>query len=99
MQSKQHELSLNVLCKLETAGVLPNLVLVGSWCLVLYRDYFKGVGTVPSVHTRDMDFLVPSMVAFHKTTDPSELRHTDQRPYPSPPARVFLPILMPADLS
>ena len=73
MQNKQYELSLNVLRKLEAAGVLQNLVLVGSWCLVLYRDYFKGVGTVPAVRTRDMDFLVPSMAAIHKTTDVPEL--------------------------
>ncbi len=73
MQNKQYELSLNVLRKLEAAGVLPNLVLVGSWCLVLYRDYFKGVGTVPAVRTRDMDFLVPSAAAIHKTVDVPEL--------------------------
>lgn len=73
MQNKQYELCLNVLRKLEAAGVLQNLVLVGSWCLVLYRDYFRDVGTVPAVRTRDMDFLVPSAVTIHKTVDVPEL--------------------------
>ncbi|MDD5679211.1 MAG: GSU2403 family nucleotidyltransferase fold protein [Kiritimatiellae bacterium] len=63
MQNKQYELSLNVLRKLEAAGVLRSFVLVGSWCLVLYRDYFRNVGAVPAVRTRDMDFLVPSAAA------------------------------------
>lgn len=67
MQNKQYELSLNVLRKLEEAGVLQNLVLVGSWCLVAYRDYFRDVGAVPAVRTRDMDFLVPSAAAISKT--------------------------------
>ena len=73
MQSKQYELSLNVVRKLEEAGVLQNLVLVGSWCLVLYRDYFRDVGAIPAVRTRDMDFLVPSAAAIHKTVDVPEL--------------------------
>ena len=73
MQNKQYELSLNVLRKLKEAGVLQNLVLVGSWCLVLYRDYFRDVGAVPAVRTRDMDFLVPSAAAIHKTVDVPEL--------------------------
>ncbi len=73
MQNKQYELCLNVLSKLEAAGVLQNLVLVGSWCLVLYRDYFRDVGAVPAVRTRDMDFLVPSVAAIRKTVDVPEL--------------------------
>lgn len=73
MQNKQYELCLNVLRKLEAAGVLQNLVLIGSWCLVLYRDYFRDVGAVPAVRTRDMDFLVPSVAAIHKTVDVPEL--------------------------
>jgi len=73
VQNKQHELCHNVLRKLEEAGVLQDLVLVGSWCLVLYRDYFRDVGAVPAVRTRDMDFLVPSASAIRKTVDVPEL--------------------------
>ena len=59
MQNKQYDLCLRVLQRMDKAGVLQHLVLVGSWCLVLYRKYFKGIGTVHAVRTRDMDFLVP----------------------------------------
>ena len=73
MQSKQYDVCLNVLRRLQAAGVLPHLVLVGSWCLVAYREYFKGVGAVYAVKTRDMDFLVPSAAAFKGNTDLPEL--------------------------
>lgn len=58
MQNKQYELCQAVLHRLRDAGVLERLILVGSWCLVLYKDYFRGVGHVHAVRTRDMDFLV-----------------------------------------
>ena len=69
MRSGQYELCVEVLGKLRDAGVLKDLVLVGSWCLVLYRDHFKGVGEVIALRTRDMDFLIPSMGAFRKVVD------------------------------
>ncbi len=64
MQSKQYDLCVAVLRRLQAAGVLPKLVLIGSWCLVLYREYFYGIGEVMAVRTRDMDFLVPTTGAF-----------------------------------
>lgn len=73
MQSKQYDLCLEVLRRLQAAGVLPKLVLIGSWCLVVYRDYFKGIGAVHAVKTRDMDFLVPAASAFKGKTDVPEL--------------------------
>lgn len=73
MQNKQYDLCVAVLGKLQEAGVLRNLVLVGSWCLVLYREYFKGVGEVIAVRTRDMDFLVPSTEVFRSHVDLPEL--------------------------
>jgi hypothetical protein len=64
VQSKQSEICLDVLRRLDKAGVLSSLVLIGSWCLVAYREYFKGIGTVYAVKTRDMDFLVPPSAVF-----------------------------------
>jgi hypothetical protein len=52
---------LSVLRRLRDAGVLEHLVLIGSWCLVLYREYFRDAEAFPAVRTRDMDFLVPSL--------------------------------------
>lgn len=73
MQSKQYDLCLEVLHRLQAVEVLPKLVLIGSWCLVVYREYFKEIGLTYAVRTRDMDFLVPSVAAFKGRTDVPEL--------------------------
>ncbi len=52
MQTKQYDVCLKVLRRLEESGVLRRVVLVGSWCLVLYREYFRGVGELSAVRTR-----------------------------------------------
>ena len=59
MPDRQSKLLRNVLVSLDTAGALDHLVLVGSWCLLAYRDYFKGTGGPRTLRTRDLDFLVP----------------------------------------
>ncbi|MGD9873908.1 MAG: GSU2403 family nucleotidyltransferase fold protein [Kiritimatiellia bacterium] len=64
---------MNVLRRLHEAGVLEHIVLIGSWCLVLYRDYFHDAGTIPAVRTRDMDFLVPSLTKPKTKTDVPDL--------------------------
>jgi hypothetical protein len=51
MQSKQYDLCQDVLHRLDEAGVLRGLVLIGSWCLVLYREHFRGVGDPGAVRT------------------------------------------------
>lgn len=61
MSNKQYEVCLSVLRRLRDAGVLEHLVLIGSWCLVLYREYFRDAKAFPAIRTRDMDFLVPSL--------------------------------------
>lgn len=60
MPNKQYNVCADVLRRLHKTGVLDHVVLVGSWCLVLYREYFHDADTLPAVRTRDMDFLVPS---------------------------------------
>ena len=75
MPSKQYELCALVLKRLRDAGVLESLVLVGSWCMVLYRAYFHDVGRVDAVKSRDMDFLVPPSARFRNTVKVPELLH------------------------
>jgi len=58
---------------MRTAGLLDELVLVGSWCLPAYRDYFAGTGRVRTLRTRDLDFLVPLPSKLSKRVDMSEL--------------------------
>lgn len=52
------DLCLEVLRRLDKAGVLRELVLVGSWCVHFYKDYFDGAA-LSAIRTRDMDFLIP----------------------------------------
>lgn len=51
-------LAIDVLRRLADAGVLQRAILVGSWCVYFYRDYFKDEEGLSSLRTRDMDFLM-----------------------------------------
>ncbi len=73
MEKNQYELCLEVLRRLEKAGVLENAVLIGSWCLPFYEDYFSGVDYAPSIKTRDIDFLIPRPASIKSKTNVSEL--------------------------
>lgn len=69
MEKNQYELCLEVLRRLNRVGVLNDIMLIGSWCLPFYREYFSGVTYSSAITTRDIDFLVP---------DPGKVRaHTD----------------------
>lgn len=56
------ELCLEVLRRLDKAGVLRGLVLIGSWCAYFYPDYFGGKTKLSALRTRDIDFLIPTPV-------------------------------------
>ncbi len=60
MEKNQYELCLEVLKRLNKAGVLSEVVLIGSWCVPFYKNYFSSVLYTTSIKTRDVDFLVPS---------------------------------------
>lgn len=45
---------------MDHAGILNRLVLVGSWCLRFYQEYFNEPFLYSMLRTRDMDFLVPT---------------------------------------
>ena len=62
MAEKQYELCLEILRRFRREKLLGNLVLIGSWCLIFYEDYFQSGKAVnaAALKTRDIDFLVPS---------------------------------------
>ena len=60
MEKNQYKLCLEVLRRLSKTGVLKDVILVGSWWLPFYRDYFASIRYSPSIMTRDVDFLVIS---------------------------------------
>ena len=59
MEKSQYKLCLEVLRRLESDGVLGDVILIGSWCMVFYKKYFSGYDYAPSIRTRDIDFLFP----------------------------------------
>ena len=50
-------------------GLLDKIMLVGSWCIVLYEDYFKGKSILPVIRTRDLEFLFPVPLNLDRKTD------------------------------
>lgn len=59
MEKSQYELCLNVLRRLDEAGILKHVVLVGSWCSLFYKEYLRGTSYHPLLKTRDLDLLIP----------------------------------------
>lgn len=73
MEKQQYELCVEVLRRLYKAGVLKNLILVGSWCIPFYKDYFKTVKYSSSIRSRDIDFMVPGSIKVKAKVDLVEL--------------------------
>ena len=73
MEKNQYELCLEVLRRLSRSGVLKDIILVGSWCLPFYRDYFSTTRYSPMIRTRDVDFLVLSPSSIHARVNIPEL--------------------------
>lgn len=76
MEKKQSDLYLDVLRRLDAEGVLSHVLLIGSWCGQLYRNYFKTEQYTPIIRTRDVDFLVPLPPRFDKKVDLQEIFQT-----------------------
>ncbi len=58
MAATPYKLCDAILRRLDAVGVLPHVMLIGSWAVYFYRHYFKPGSYQPSIRTRDMDFLV-----------------------------------------
>lgn len=53
--------------------ILDQVILVGSWCMIFYREHFLKCGYTPSIRTRDMDFLFPKPRTIRTRADFPEL--------------------------
>jgi hypothetical protein len=60
---------LSVLRHFQTAGILKEMMLIGSWCLYFYRHEFEHPKSIPAVHTLDADFLIPSLRGVNAEAD------------------------------
>jgi len=69
VEKKKYDLCLEVLRRMKEEGILDKIMLVGSWCIVLYEDYFKGKSILPVIRTRDLEFLFPIPLDLDRKTD------------------------------
>jgi len=73
VEKKQYELCLAVLRRLHDASVLDDMIMIGSWCIPFYEEYFAGIKYRKTIRTRDVDFLIPSPRRFKKDVNLPEL--------------------------
>lgn len=77
MEKKQSELCLEVLRRFHKSHILNDFILIGSWCVYFYKDYFADIPHMSRVvlKTRDIDFLIdnPSKIS-HSVNIPELLK-------------------------
>jgi len=59
VEENQYKLCAEILKRLNTAGILNKIILIGSWCIPLYKQYFSISDFTAPLRTRDIDFLIP----------------------------------------
>ena len=64
---QKNRLFLEVLKKLNEVNLLDDLILIGGWCLYVYKGYFGNSEHMPIKRTADLDLLIPN---------PPKLKHT-----------------------
>ena len=73
MEKQKYDLCIEVLRRMQKEGLLDKTLLVGSWCLLFYKDYFNGCSLLPIIRTRDLEFLFPVPFVFNHSVDMYEL--------------------------
>lgn len=69
MEKKTYDLCLDVLTRFHKAGILKHIILIGSWSIYFYKDYFNSRSYSTYIRTRDIDFLVPIPFKLDKNID------------------------------
>lgn len=59
MEKKQSDLCRDVLNRFFKAGILEDVILIGSWCIPLYKKYYLKTSLISPLRTMDIDFFVP----------------------------------------
>lgn len=75
MEKKQSDLCFEILRRFNKAGILDNFILIGSWCVYFYQDYFVNVPYIDqsSMKTRDIDFLIEAPFRIKRQVNIPEL--------------------------
>lgn len=58
-----------VIKRLHDEGILNDIVLIGGWCLYLYRILYKKPPEITALRTSDIDLLVPRKIRLTKKCD------------------------------
>lgn len=77
MEKKQRELCFEILRRLNKAGILKDMILIGSWSAYFYNEYFTGTSYLDRValKTRDIDFLIDDPAKIKCEVNVPELLH------------------------
>lgn len=75
MEKKQFKLCVEILKRFHKAGILKDFILIGSWCIYFYKEYFSDVSYTmqTAIMTRDIDFLIDQPEKIKKKVDVPEL--------------------------
>jgi len=68
---KEHNLFLKILTNLDKKDVLRDIMLIGGWCPLVYREYFGNPVEISAQRTADLDILVPNPPRLRKDVDVS----------------------------
>ena len=60
-EDNQFKLLHQILRRFQKAGILQEMMLIGSWCLYFYRFEFEHHDGMPAFRTMDVDFLIPDV--------------------------------------
>ena len=66
---KEHDLFFAILTRLDKAEVLQDIILIGGWCPLIYKEYFGNPVEISMQRTVDLDFLIPNPPRIHKDVD------------------------------
>ena len=73
VEESQNDIFSQILKKLEQENVLKELVLVGSWCLPIYKEIYGKIPNIPVLRTSDLDLLVSNPRNIHHLANVDKL--------------------------
>lgn len=68
---KENDLFMAILISLSKAAVLRDIMLIGGWCPLVYKEYFGNPPEISVQRTADLDILVPNPPRIQKEVDVS----------------------------
>ena len=61
---KKNDFCIEILKRLQAAGILRHVILIGSWSIYFYKYYFNSKDYSTFIRTSDIDLLVPTPAKF-----------------------------------